>query len=143
MFFYAFADGEQAMLFTKTGISNTPKILVIDDDECIRITCRNILKKMPCTVIEAEDGMAGMERFKEEMPDITITDMLMPNKEGLETISEIKARNPKAKIIAMSGGGGTHNMNFLNMAAKFGADLIISKPFKPDELLGAVKILWH
>lgn len=129
------------MIWTGKAISKIPKILVIDDDEFIRMTCRNILKKMECTVIEAEDGVKGLALFKAELPTIVITDMLMPDKEGLETISEIKACSSQVKIIAMSGGGSTHNMNFLNLAKKVGADLIMSKPFKPDELLSAVRSL--
>ena len=121
------------------AVSKVPKILVIDDDELIRMTCRNILKKIECTVIEAENGVKGLEQFRKESPSIVITDMLMPDKEGLETISEIRAGNLSVKIIAMSGGGSTQNMNFLNLAKKMGADMILSKPFKPDDLLAAVR----
>jgi DNA-binding response OmpR family regulator len=118
-----------------------PTILVIDDDELIRLTCRNILKKMECNVIEAENGVDGLAQFKKEHPSIVITDLLMPDKEGLETISDIKRNDKTVKIIAMSGGGSTQNMSFLNIAKQMGADIILSKPFKPDELLGAIKAL--
>lgn len=118
---------------------NSSKILVIDDDELIRMTCRNILKKMNYLVVEAENGVRGLEQFGKESPMIVITDMLMPDKEGLETISEIRAKSGKVKIIAMSGGGATQNMNFLNLAKQLGADVILSKPFKPEELISAVK----
>ena len=118
-----------------------PTILVIDDDELIRLTCRNILKKMECNVIEAENGVDGLTQFKKEHPSIVITDLLMPDKEGLETISDIKRNDKTVKIIAMSGGGSTQNMSFLNIAKQMGADIILSKPFKPDELLGAIKAL--
>ncbi|QQG35494.1 MAG: response regulator [Micavibrio aeruginosavorus] len=124
------------MAFLNTHVS---KILVIDDDELIRMTCRNILKKMNYTVIEAENGVKGLEQFRKEAPQIVITDMLMPDKEGLETISEIRAKNAKVKIIAMSGGGATQNMNFLNLAKQIGADMVLSKPFKPEELMSAIK----
>ncbi len=89
--------------------------------------------------MEAENGNSGLEVFKKEKPDLVITDMLMPDKEGLETISDIRAINPKAKIIAMSGGGSTHNMSFLQLAQKIGADRVLKKPFKPTELLMTVK----
>lgn len=127
------------------GQTNTtpPKILIIDDDELIRLTCKNILKKMECNVIEAENGVQGLVQFKKERPSIVITDLLMPDKEGLETISEIKGSNNAVKIIAMSGGGSTQNMSFLNLAKTMGADMVLSKPFKPDELLGAIKALLH
>lgn len=126
-----------------SGQANTtvPKILIIDDDELIRLTCRNILKKIECDVIEAENGVQGLAQFKKERPSIVITDLLMPDKEGLETISEIKGNDKSVRIIAISGGGSTNNMSFLNIAKLMGADIILKKPFKPDELLGAIKTL--
>jgi DNA-binding response OmpR family regulator len=126
-----------------SGQANTaiPKILIIDDDELIRLTCRNILKKIECDVIEAENGVQGLAQFKKERPSIVITDLLMPDKEGLETISEIKGSDKSVRIIAISGGGSTNNMSFLNIAKLMGADIILKKPFKPDELLGAIKTL--
>lgn len=115
------------------------KVLVIDDDELVRMTCCNILKKEGYSTFEAENGNSGVSLFKSEAPDLTITDMLMPDKEGLETISEIRAVNPKAKIIAISGGGGTKNMEFLKLAKQIGADCVLKKPFKPSELMTSVK----
>jgi DNA-binding response OmpR family regulator len=117
------------------------KILIIDDDDLMRLTIKSTLKKFGCAVIEAENGNRGVTLFKNERPNLVITDMLMPDKEGLETISEIRAIDPKAKIIAMSGGGSSKNMKFLQLAEKMGASRIMSKPIKPDELLSAVKNL--
>lgn len=117
------------------------KILVIDDDELTRITFRNMLKKTQCTVLEAKNGNEGLSSYRISRPDIVITDMLMPEKEGLETISQIRAFDPDAKIIAMSGGGGTKNMSFLELAKKVGANQILSKPVKPDQLLSVINIL--
>src|SRR5688572_30578375 len=91
------------------------KILIIDDDDVIRITMQNILKKNGYEVILAQNGNVGLELFKKEKPDIVITDMLMPDKEGLQTISEIRAVKADAKIIAISGGGSTQNMSFLQL----------------------------
>ena len=117
------------------------KILVIDDDEFIRLTIKSILKKYGCTILEATDGNEGVSLYKRERPNITITDMLMPDKEGIETISEIRAINPAAKIIAISGGGNTQNMAFLQLAQKMGANRTLSKPIKPEELLNAIQAL--
>lgn len=117
------------------------KILIIDDDELIRLTIKKTLIKAGCSVLEAENGNAGLALFKKEKPDLVVTDMLMPDKEGLETISEIRAVNPGARIIAMSGGGSSKNMAFLQLAQKMGANRIMSKPIKPDELLNAIKSL--
>lgn len=115
------------------------KILIIDDDELIRMTCRNILKKEGYTVLEAENGNVGLSVFKAEKPNLVITDILMPDKEGLETISEIRAISPQAKIIAMSGGGSTQNLSFLKLAKTMGATRALKKPIKATELLAAVR----
>lgn len=117
------------------------KILIIDDDELIRMTCRNILKKEGYTVVEAIDGNSGVRLFKSEKPDVVVTDMLMPDKEGLETISDILEIDPKAKIVAVSGGGSTQNMVFLKVAQQLGAGRVLKKPFKPSELIATIKIL--
>ena len=117
------------------------KILIIEDDDVIRITLTNVLKKHGYTTLSAENGNNGLAVFKKENPDIVITDMLMPDKEGLETIIELRALNPKIKIIAMSGGGSTQNMAFLQMAEKVGANLLLSKPIKPDQLIAALENL--
>ena len=117
------------------------KILIIDDDAVMRLTIQGTLKKHGYTTLIAENGDEGVKLYKTEQPDIVITDMLMPNKEGLETISEIRAINPQAKIIAMSGGGSTQNMTFLQLAKKVGANHLLTKPVKPDQLLVAVESL--
>lgn len=115
------------------------KILVIDDDELILMTFRNLLKKEGFNVVEAQNGNLGIELYKSENPDLVVTDLLMPDKEGLETISDIRAINPSSKIIAMSSGGNTQNMSFLALAKKLGANRVLQKPFKPAEMLQAVK----
>ena len=117
------------------------KILLIDDDDVIRLTMQSALKKRGFQVITAENGNIGLELFKKESPHIVITDMLMPNKEGLETISEIRSLKTKVKIIAMSGGGSTQNMTFLKLAEKVGADQLLSKPVKPEQLIMAIENL--
>ena len=116
------------------------KILVIDDDDLVRGMICNILKKNDFTVLEAENGNVGLEQVKAgDPPALVITDILMPDKEGLETISEIRALNPQIKIIAMSGGGKTQDMTFLNLAKHIGAEKTLQKPFRPTELLATVK----
>lgn len=115
------------------------KVLVIDDDSLIRMACNNVLKKNGYQVLLAENGNEGIDIFKTESPALVITDMLMPDKEGLETISDLRKINPAAKIIAMSGGGATQNMSFLELAQKIGAQSILNKPFKPDDLLKIVQ----
>lgn len=113
-------------------------ILIVDDDELIRLTVRNMLKKTGCTVLEARDGNEGLSKYRESRPNIILTDMLMPEKEGLETIIQIRGFDPDAKIIAVSGGGATKNMSFLELAKKVGANQILEKPIKPDQLYNAI-----
>lgn len=114
------------------------KVLIIDDDEVIRMALRGIFKKENCGVVEAGNGNAGVSLFRQEKPDIVITDILMPDKEGLETISEIRACDPHVKIIAMSGGGSVRDMGFLKLAGKLGANGTLHKPFRPDEILSLI-----
>lgn len=117
------------------------KILIIDDDELIRLTIKKSLKDLRCIILEADNGSKGLALYKKESPDLVITDMLMPDKEGLETIKDIRLISPTVKVIAMSGGGSAKNMVFLQMAQKMGANVIMSKPFTPDTLLNSVKKL--
>jgi CheY-like chemotaxis protein len=115
-----------------------PKVLVIDDDGLVRDTIVRILARKGYDVIVATDGRRGVQMFCRERPDLVITDIIMPEKEGLETIREIRAVCSDAKIIAISGGARIGNMDFLEMAGKLGASEIIPKPFGPSELLSVV-----
>ena len=117
------------------------KVLVIEDDTLTRITLCKIFTKLNYRTVEACNGMMGMKMFRQEKPDIVLTDLLMPDKEGLETISEIRALNPDVRIIAMSGGGSMHNLNFLDLARKMGADYTLPKPFQPMDILSLLNII--
>jgi two-component system, chemotaxis family, chemotaxis protein CheY len=114
------------------------KILVIDDDPTVRKTIGRILDRKGHEVVMAGDGRYGLKLFASEQPDLVITDIIMPEREGLETIRAIQKIAPGAKIIAISGGGRVGNVDFLNMAAKLGAREIIAKPFDPSELTDSV-----
>ncbi len=113
-------------------------ILVIDDEEMARFTVRDMLEAAGHEVTEAINGDDGVALQLVHAFDLIITDMIMPKKEGVETIIELKQANPDQKIIAISGGGRTRNMDFLQMAEQFGADRILAKPFTEDELLESV-----
>lgn len=115
------------------------KILVIDDDEFICATVGNTMRKLGCAVFVAGNGNEGLAIFKIEKPDLVVTDLLMPEKEGLETIKDMRLLNPHVKIIAMSGGGATQNMTFLRMAEKVGASCTMVKPIIPAQLISAVR----
>jgi CheY-like chemotaxis protein len=115
------------------------KILVIDDDPGFRKMINLTLTRAQHQVIEAQDGNEGVRRFKEYLPDLVICDIVMPEKEGIATILEIRTISPDIPIIAMSGGGANIGMQYLEAAGKLGANAILSKPFRPADLAEVVK----
>lgn len=122
------------------------KILVIDDDHLVRYTVSRILKKSGHDVVTAADGARGIEVLGMEHPDVVITDIIMPEQEGFQTIVKIRRDHPGIKIIAISGGlrRGQGNLDVLSMAEGLGADSVIAKPFEPEELLAELaKLDFH
>jgi DNA-binding response OmpR family regulator len=111
------------------------KILVIDDDHLVRYTLSKILSRKGYEVVTASDGKRGMTLLRNEHPDLVITDIIMPEQEGIDTIIQIRHERPSIKIMAISGGGRIRNIDFLEMARSLGADDIIAKPFEADDLL--------
>lgn len=118
------------------------RILVIDDEEAVRETICENLELCGYDVFEAIDGEQGIQLIDAGAPpDVVVTDIIMPRKEGLETIIEIRKRYPGVKLIAMSGGGRTKTMDFLELAERLGANAILPKPIDLDELERIVKEL--
>jgi len=118
------------------------KILVIDDDDRFRRLAAKILTAEGHEVSEASDGVEGMKVFQQQKPGLVITDIIMPNQEGIETILELRRENPAIRIIAMSGSPGpSGNASFLKMAQQLGADEILAKPFRPQDLRAVVRRL--
>jgi DNA-binding response OmpR family regulator len=113
-------------------------ILVIDDDRAVLHSLAAVLEAEGFNVLMADDGIAGMRVFHQRRPDIVVTDIIMPNQEGIETIVQMRRSRPDMKIIAMSGGGRIGNMDFLSIAQGLGANTTLAKPFDPDELTAAV-----
>ena len=113
------------------------RILVIDDEPDMRAILEKILKSAGHEVILAADGREGVERYCASPADLVITDLNMPNQEGLETIGELRRRFPEVAIIAMSGKAAAVTM--LSIAQKFGAIGMLHKPFPTDELIAAVE----
>ena len=114
------------------------RILVADDEKLVRFTIRKILMSAGHEVTEAENGKVAIETHKAGNFDLLITDIIMPEKEGVETTIEMKRDHPDLKVIAISGGGRTRNLDFLKLAKQFGADAILAKPFSEHELMAAV-----
>ena len=113
-------------------------ILIIDDDDQFRKMLRKMLKFAGYTnICEASNGQQGLELFAENHPDLIITDMVMPEKLGIDTIMEIRQDFPNAKIIAVSGGGSFGPEIELDMAARLGVRTF-KKPFEHQEILSAI-----
>ncbi|MBV8140820.1 MAG: response regulator, partial [Verrucomicrobia bacterium] len=91
-------------------------------------------------VCEAENGEVGLAAYVTEKPKVVLIDLLMPKKEGIETIREIRAAGHRSYVIAMSGGCRTETADFLQIAKKLGADAILRKPFRIQELIELVKL---
>ena len=117
------------------------KILVLDDEEAIRKMLKKLLEKNGYEVITASDGVQGVKLFKEHLPELIITDLIMPEKEGLETIRDLKSIKKDVKIIAISGGGLSDPITYLKLSEKLGASKSFSKPIDNAELLSEVKKL--
>ncbi len=113
-------------------------ILVVDDEEQIRSTLKQMLESSGYEVMEAPDGNVALWLFKDKPSDLIITDLIMPEKEGIETIMELKRDYPGVKIIAISGGGTGDPKDYLKLAKQIGADSTLAKPFEKDELLKAI-----
>jgi len=114
------------------------KILLIDDDLLVRRSLSRILQSAGYEVATATNGNSGLAIFRSEHPDIVITDIIMPDQDGIGTILQIRQENPAVKIVAISGGGRHLGTDMLNAARKLGADEILAKPFDAEELLQAI-----
>lgn len=117
------------------------KILIIDDEASVRKFLRALFEKNGYEVVEAEDGNQGIKIFKEQGADLILTDLVMPRKEGLETIRDIMKSYPDTDIIAMSGGGMINPEVYLGLAKKLGAKDAFCKPFDKEKLIARVKEL--
>lgn len=115
------------------------RILLIDDDDLFREVTRIMLESAGHEVVEAEDGRAGLALFQKQPFDVVVTDLIMPQDEGIVTIRNIRVLDQDVRIVAMSGSGRTSDVNFLDMAAKLGANSALAKPFEKAALLACVE----
>lgn len=114
-------------------------ILLIDDDVQFNKMVCLILNQAGYAVRSAADGNAGMKLFRQERPDLVITDLYMPEKEGMETIMELRAVDNTLKILVMSGGSPhLHLAEMFKVAELFGANAMLAKPFDIDLFLRTV-----
>jgi CheY-like chemotaxis protein len=120
------------------GIKKMGRVLVIDDEPQIRSMLRMMLERAGHEVEEAPDGIEGIRIYRNNPVDLIISDLIMPNKDGIGMIIELKKEFPDVKIIAMSGGGLNKPEGYLEGAKKLGAQRTLTKPIDRDELLRTV-----
>jgi CheY-like chemotaxis protein len=117
------------------------KILILDDEPSILLMLKKLLEKAGYEIEVALNGKEGMKLFEINKPDLLITDIIMPEKEGLETIFELRRNYPDLKIIAISGGGRIGPDGYLPGAKLLGANAVFTKPIVPKDFLQAVSDL--
>ena len=115
------------------------RILIIDDEPQIRSMLTLMLERDGYEVIEAPDGVEGIKAYRQNPADLIITDLIMPNKDGIGMIIDLKKEFPDVKIIAMSGGGLNKPDGYLKGAKKLGASCTLTKPIDREEMLRAVR----
>lgn len=116
-------------------------ILIIDDNEQLRDTLRLVLSRDGHDITTASDGEAGIKAFMASPADLVITDIVMPGKEGLEILDELRSAEYPPKIIVISGGGGIKASCYLDIARSQGADGVLEKPIKLDMLRAMISDL--
>jgi len=116
------------------------KILIVEDDDEVRDVLKTLLQEEGHELFEASDGNQAIEQFRRIPADLVILDIVLPDKEGLETIIDLRRTHPNVKIMAMSGGGRTSPQDYLDMAKRLGAVEVIAKPFSIDDFLRSVNL---
>lgn len=117
------------------------RILIVDDEEQVRNMLNTCLTRAGHEVVEAIDGDEALQHYAADAIDLIILDLLMPGKEGLETLMALRHDPERPRIIAISGGARAVGADFLPAARKLGADLTLKKPFHNKELLDAISSL--
>jgi DNA-binding response OmpR family regulator len=117
------------------------RILVVDDNEDLRSTIQALLRADGFDVAVAGNGQAALALHQSQSADVVITDLFMPDKDGIETIVELKKLSPQLKIVAISGWTSTQGSDYLQVAREIGATVTLQKPFDPQELSRVVRQL--
>ena len=112
-----------------------PGILIVEDEKELREMLKISLIRHNFTVFEAVNGRDAITHFKPSSTDLVVTDLIMPEEDGLKVIMKLKEVKPSIKIVAISGGGKAGPASYLNLAKALGADAIYSKPFSINDLI--------
>jgi CheY-like chemotaxis protein len=118
-----------------------PGVLIVEDDKELREMLKLSLLRRNFTVLEAENGKAAITHFKPLITDLVVTDLIMPEEDGLKVVIKLRELKPSIKIIAISGGGKVGPGSYLNLAKALGADAIYSKPFSINDLITKIEQL--
>lgn len=118
-------------------------ILLVEDDPLVSDMLKQILQRASHDVIIANNGDEATDFLKKRMPDILITDIIMPKKSGITLITEIKTRHPDLEVIAISGGGRLDPSGYLDLSESLGASVSFEKPIDNSALLMAIDLLLH
>jgi DNA-binding response OmpR family regulator len=116
-------------------------ILLVEDDKELREMLKMSLQRRSYTVMEAENGKEAISHFKPFLTDVVVTDLIMPDEDGLKVVISLKEIKPSIKIIAISGGGKVGPGSYLSLAKALGADAIFSKPFSINDLVFKIEDL--
>ena len=119
------------------------KVLVIEDDAQVRDVIGRMLVSGGHQVVELADGRGVVDECERFEPDVVVTDMLMPDTDGIEAIMALRRRFRDLPIVAISGGGSASSGHYLEMARNFGATGVLAKPFSSADLLTAVADVLH
>jgi CheY-like chemotaxis protein len=118
-----------------------PGILIIEDDNDLREMLKVSLHRRKYTIFEAQNGRDAITHFKPSVTDLVVTDLIMPEEDGLKVIMKLREIKPSIKIIAISGGGKAGPGSYLNLAKALGADVIYSKPFSVNDMIKKISEL--
>lgn len=122
--------------------ADEPKhILVVDDDDMLRTYVKELLKLNNFNVTEADNGKTGLKEFRENKPDLVITDIIMPEMEGISFIRKLREYSEDIPIIAMTGNVHGHMDEYLEISSQIGANEILRKPIKSEEFLDVINRL--
>jgi len=118
-----------------------PGVLIVEDEKELREMLSVSLTRRKYTVLEAENGKDAIAHFKPSITDLVVTDLIMPEEDGLKVIMKLRELKPSIKIIAISGGGKAGPGSYLSLAKALGADAIYSKPFSINDLVSKIEEL--
>jgi DNA-binding response OmpR family regulator len=118
-----------------------PGVLIVEDEKELREMLKISLTRRKFTVLEAENGRDAIIHFKPSITDLVVTDLIMPDEDGLKVIMKLREIKPSIKIIAISGGGKAGPGSYLSLAKALGANATFSKPFSINDLIARIEEL--